>query len=101
MIKATSTVAIMELPPLVHSLHIKGLPPRRQSVYYNEAEKCILEFLERWKAISSLQSYVYLAFSAAAILCSEIVSSERLVVVTVCYTLAFILDDFLLIRCTK
>ena len=95
MIKATSKAAFMELPPLVKSMHIKGLPPRRQSVYADEAEKCLLEFLERWKAISSLKSYVYLSFSAAAILCSEVVSSERLVVVTVCYALAFVLDDFL------
>lgn len=95
MIKATSTAAVMGLPPLVQSMHIQGLPPRRQSVYADQAEKCLLEFLERWKAISSLRSYVYLSFSAAAILCSEIVSCERLVAVTVCYALAFILDDFL------
>lgn len=94
-IAATSEIAITELPPLVRSMHIHGLPPRRQSDYADEAEKCLLEFLERWKAITSLKSYVYLSFSAAAILCSEVVSSERLVVVTVSYALAFILDDFL------
>ncbi|KAG0597868.1 hypothetical protein M758_12G026700 [Ceratodon purpureus] len=81
-----------ELPPLLPSMVIEGLPPMRQSMYLPEAEKLVMTYVERWQIVS-LDSFFLLGLSLTGFIHSGVISVDRLVAMAILYGILFVLDD--------
>jgi hypothetical protein len=83
-----------ELPPLYASLAIEGLPRFHQSVHLDEAEAELARVVARWN-IPSFHEYCHLSLFTASLGHNNVTSTDRLVDISLQYTLVFLLDDLL------
>ena len=81
-----------KLPPLLASMVIEGLPPIHQSMYFYDAEKVLMKHAESWQIVS-FESYCVLGLFSASLLHPQIISVDRLVLISIQYALMFFLDD--------
>ena len=83
-----------QLPPLYASLAIEGLPPFHQTVHLDEAEAQLAKIAARWN-IPSFDDYCRLSLFTASVAHSKVISTNRLVDISLQYCLVFLLDDLL------
>jgi len=81
-----------QLPPLF-SMIIDGFPPLQQSKFVPEAEKILHRYVERYPNIITWDDYCRVGLSSAAWVHPGVISLDRLVMISINYTLHFLLDD--------
>lgn len=85
----------MELPHLMSSMVIAGLPPPARASYDTEAEKFFMETAKRWQ-IDSLKLWNPISILWCGSAWSGTVSPERFIAVSYLILLVTILDDLLI-----
>lgn len=81
-----------QLPPLL-SMIVDGFPPLQLSKFVPEAEKILHQYVERYPSIITWDEYCRVGLSAAAWVHPGVISLDRLVMISINYTLQFLLDD--------
>jgi hypothetical protein len=82
-------ILVMELPPLLASMAIPGLPPCQESMYADEA---LAMMLQRWP-LHWLEPHNHVCCSFSSFMHCSAVSCDRLAVMSAVYTLLTFLDD--------
>lgn len=91
--KKSADVSSSELPPLLRSVTVKGIPPRRESEFSALAEQRLLEIGRRWKLEQTFQWFYKPSVSLASFWYNGAVSADRFFAIAVMINLFLLIDD--------